>query len=62
MQEACFERLPPGDGEFPLGEFVVVLPKDIKVGIEIPMVNAVNNGSFSGEIARAVTAARKLLG
>jgi sugar phosphate isomerase/epimerase len=36
LTEARTRRLPPGDGVFPLQEFVDVLPPEIVIGIEIP--------------------------
>ena len=35
--ESSFNRLPPGEGEFPLVEFVAALPADVVIGIEVPM-------------------------
>jgi sugar phosphate isomerase/epimerase len=35
--EARFARLPPGEGDLPLLDFVSALPADVPVGIEIPM-------------------------
>jgi sugar phosphate isomerase/epimerase len=35
--EARFARLPPGEGDLPLLDFVSALPRDVPVGIEIPM-------------------------
>lgn len=36
MQEACFERLLPGEGELPLEDFVAALPPGLPIGIETP--------------------------
>ncbi len=38
MTEAMFGRRVPGEGEFPLAAFVAALPKDIPLGLEIPML------------------------
>lgn len=37
FEEASFERRAPGDGEFPLVDFIRALPRDITVGLEAPM-------------------------
>jgi sugar phosphate isomerase/epimerase len=36
--EARFDRLAPGDGELPLAEFVAILPPDVIIGLEVPML------------------------
>jgi len=36
-QEACFERMLPGEGDLPLLALLAVVPKDVRVGLEIPM-------------------------
>ena len=37
-QDACmFERQVPGEGEFPVVEFLAALPKDAPIGVEIPL-------------------------
>lgn len=36
MQEATFNRLPPGEGELPLKAFVQALPQDFPVSLEVP--------------------------
>jgi sugar phosphate isomerase/epimerase len=42
--EARYERLPPGEGELPLREFIRALPPDIIVGLEIPMLARAEQG------------------
>jgi sugar phosphate isomerase/epimerase len=42
--EARYERLPPGEGELPLREFIRALPPDIIVGLEIPMLALAEQG------------------
>jgi len=37
-EEARDERLPPGEGELPLFEALAALPRDLIVGIEVPML------------------------
>jgi sugar phosphate isomerase/epimerase len=36
--EARYARLPPGEGELPLSEFLAVLPKHTPMGVEVPML------------------------
>ena len=62
MNEAMFARLPPGEGELPLADFVAALPGDIPIGLEVPMRDRALAGA--GPVKRlrsAVDAARKLL-
>lgn len=40
MEEACFERSIPGDGELPLRQLVATLPSDVPIGLEAPNLNA----------------------
>jgi sugar phosphate isomerase/epimerase len=42
--EARYERLPPGEGELPLREFVRALPPGLTVGLEIPMLARAKQG------------------
>jgi sugar phosphate isomerase/epimerase len=42
--EARYERLPPGEGELPLREFIRALPRDVIVGLEIPMLARAEQG------------------
>ncbi|MGO9932579.1 MAG: sugar phosphate isomerase/epimerase family protein [Steroidobacteraceae bacterium] len=42
--EARHERLPPGEGELPLLEFLSALPRDLIVGLEIPMLARAERG------------------
>jgi sugar phosphate isomerase/epimerase len=35
--EGGYNRMIPGDGDFPLVEFVAALPADVVIGIEVPM-------------------------
>jgi sugar phosphate isomerase/epimerase len=35
--ESAYNRMIPGEGEFPLVDFVAALPPDITIGIEVPM-------------------------
>jgi sugar phosphate isomerase/epimerase len=62
MTEAMFGRLVPGEGELPLADFVAALPKDIPIGLEIPMLAKAQAGVGPLErLCPAVEAARKLL-
>jgi sugar phosphate isomerase/epimerase len=61
-QEACFRRLLPGDGELPLRELLTVVPRDIRVGLEIPMQDQIQAGtSLEALVGRAVARARELM-
>jgi sugar phosphate isomerase/epimerase len=60
--EARHERLPPGEGELPLLEFVSVLPRDAVVGLEVPMFGRAERGEGPHDrLAGCVAAARNLL-
>lgn len=43
--EARFHRLPPGDGELPLRDFIAALPADVAVGFEVPMRSEIEAGA-----------------
>jgi sugar phosphate isomerase/epimerase len=61
--EAMFGRRIPGEGDFPLAEFIAALPKDIPLGLEVPMLAKAQAGIEPLERLRpAVEAAGKLLG
>lgn len=60
--EARDNRLPPGEGNLPLAEFIAALPNDVVVGLEVPMASRVKAGVSADErLAGAVAAARHLL-
>jgi sugar phosphate isomerase/epimerase len=62
LQEACFARRLPGEGELPLGALLAALPKDVRVGLEIPMRARIGaEASLEALVARAVALARDLL-
>lgn len=42
--EAVFQRMVPGQGEFPLREFMSALPEDVVVGIEVPLKDMADRG------------------
>jgi sugar phosphate isomerase/epimerase len=62
MEEAMYERMAPGDGELPLGEFIRCLPPDLIVSLEIPMRSLAEKGVGPRErLISSVAAARSLL-
>ncbi len=61
LQEACFHRLAPGDGQLPLKEFVAALPENQVVGLEVPNVDAAEAGRLKSFIGHVVAGARHLL-
>ena len=62
IEEAMYERRPPGAGELPLREFVRRLPADVTVSLEIPMRSLADRGVGPRErLAPCVVAARALL-
>jgi sugar phosphate isomerase/epimerase len=61
-QEACFGRRLPGEGDLPLRALLAALPKDVRVGLEIPMLARISaEASLEALVARAVALARELL-
>jgi len=42
--EARFARLPPGEGELPLLEFLAALPEHVPMGVEVPMLARAEDG------------------
>lgn len=61
MQEAMFARMVPGEGELPLSAWIAALPKDVEIGIEVPIIADLQAGvSAHDHAARVVAAARKL--
>lgn len=62
LKEAQFQRLPPGAGELPLREVLAALPRDIVIGLEVPMLAQAQAGVPPQErVGRCVEAARSLL-
>jgi len=62
MVEAVGERQIPGEGQFPLREFINALPSALMIGVEVPMENLRRRGVPPMERARrAVEATRRLL-
>ncbi len=60
MQEAMFGRMVPGEGEFPLADWLAALPADVPVSLEVPNLAALRGGSPRDHAARVVAAARSL--
>ena len=62
MEEACFERMIPGTGELPLVDILAVLPRDVVIGLEVPLRSQADAGVGPHErLGRCVEAARRLL-
>jgi sugar phosphate isomerase/epimerase len=62
MEEACFERMIPGTGELPLLDVLAALPRDVVIGLEVPLRSAADAGMGPHErLGRCVEAARSLL-
>lgn len=62
MNEARFERMVPGTGELPLFDIVAALPRDIVLGLEVPMLSeAQAEVDPHGRVGRCVDATRNLL-
>ena len=62
LDEALYERLPPGDGELPLIEFLRLAPPSTIIGIEVPQRSLVEAGIAPlARVQLCVEAARDLL-
>jgi len=62
MEEALHERRAPGDGDLPLVEFLAQVPRDVLVGLEVPIRSEALAGVGPCErLGRIVAAARRLL-
>jgi len=62
LEEAMNARYAPGDGELPLGELLAVLPRDLPIGLEIPLRARAEAGEGPAErLGPCVEAARRLL-
>jgi hypothetical protein len=61
-REDSADRMVPGEGEFPLREILAVLPPDLVIGLEVPMLSRAEAGEATRERARrCVQGARALL-
>jgi sugar phosphate isomerase/epimerase len=59
--EAMFARQVPGEGELPLREWIAALPEACEIGLEVPHLNVLREGTSPRDhAARVVTAAREL--
>ena len=62
MDEAMFERMVPGTGELPLLDILAALPRDVVIGLEIPLRSEAEAGvGPEVRLGRCVEAARTLL-
>jgi sugar phosphate isomerase/epimerase len=61
-RDDSIDRMFPGDGELPLEEILAVIPRDVVVGLEVPMRSKIEAGVRPEVIARqGVDAARQML-
>lgn len=62
LEEARFQRLAPGEGEFALADFLRALPDGLPVGIEVPLRAEAQQGvSFADRARRIVAATRRVM-
>lgn len=62
IDEAMYDRHLPGDGEFPLADFIRAIPENVPLGLEVPMRRLEQAGvSAEDRAAMVVKAARTLL-
>jgi sugar phosphate isomerase/epimerase len=62
MQEAMFHRMAPGKGELPLLDILAALPRDLVIGLEVPMRAEAEAGIGPlDRLGPCVEAARSLL-
>jgi sugar phosphate isomerase/epimerase len=57
--EAMSERNVPGDGQFPLHEFVRALPAQLPIGVEVPLKSLKDKGVSAMDRARLVVEASR---
>ncbi|WP_216893464.1 sugar phosphate isomerase/epimerase family protein [Nocardia alni] len=61
-RDDTIDRMVPGTGEFPLSQILAALPRDVVIGLEVPMLAAARAGESTRDRARrCVRAARELL-
>jgi sugar phosphate isomerase/epimerase len=61
-EEARHNRMAPGEGDLPLADFLTALPKDLVVGLEVPMLAKAEAGIGTLErLTPAVATTRALL-
>ena len=62
MEEAMCERMVPGTGELPLLDILAALPRDLVIGIEVPLLSQAKTGVGPHDRLRpCIEAARNLL-
>ena len=62
MEEALYERLPPGAGQLPLVELLALLPAEVIMGLEVPQRSLVASGVGTDErLGHVVRAARTII-
>ncbi|GIX31313.1 MAG: hypothetical protein KatS3mg124_1785 [Porticoccaceae bacterium] len=62
LEEALYQRLPPGAGELPLAEILAALPATLPVSLEVPSRSWFGEaGGVEDWLAGALAAARRLL-
>jgi sugar phosphate isomerase/epimerase len=63
MDEALHERLPPGEGDLPLQDFVRLVPAGVSISLEVPRRSLAERGiGPRARIEPCVRAARAMLG
>lgn len=62
MDEAMFGRAVPGEGEFPLAEWIAALPADCVIGLEVPQMALVRGDVTPEDHARRCVEAARALG
>jgi len=61
-RDDTIDRSVPGEGELPLAEMLAVLPPDVPIGLEVPMLSRATAGESTEDASRrCVLAARALL-
>lgn len=61
LHTARAERLPPGEGDIYLAEFLRSLPSDLPLGVEVPMANLTASAGIEAVLACVIKATRKVL-
>ena len=62
LNAEMLERMLPGEGDFPLREFIAWLPEDTVLGVEAPQLSLIGNVSPMERARRMAEATRRLLG
>ncbi|MGE0387448.1 MAG: sugar phosphate isomerase/epimerase family protein [Gammaproteobacteria bacterium] len=63
LEEAMYERRVPGEGDAPLADILAAIPRNISVGLEVPLRTLAEQGVGVRErMARCVNGAREVLG